>query len=147
MDGLREYFLLNNKPNLTIVVNLSVENLKKAADWTKSQYSVQGISINQELSKLLVGIPKANLSKEIIDWISEKIKKIFEEPILLTDIDILFEPSFQLDPLAIFRQATRNKILVVFWPGEYKNKNLTYASPDHAHYKTWADPGVEILKV
>ena len=147
MDGLRDYFLLDKKPCLTIVVNLSIEELQEASNIIKSNYLIPSISITRELAILLVRKPQADKSKEIISWISEKIQEIVEEPILLTNIDILFEPSFELDPLTIFKQASRNKSLVVLWPGEYKNKNLSYASPEHAHYKTWADPGIEIIHV
>ena len=94
MDGLRDYFLLDKKPCLTIVVNLSIEELQEASNIIKSNYLIPSISITRELATLLVRKPQADKSKEIIVWISEKIQEIVEEPILLTNIDILFEPSF-----------------------------------------------------
>ena len=138
---------MNKKTNLTIGVNLNTEKLRKFAEMAKSEYSIRSISLNKGISRLLIGKPTANFSKEIIDWLSEKIKEIKEKPILITDIDILFELSFQLDPLTIFKQLSRNSSLLVLWSGEYKNNTLSYASPEHAHYRTWADPGVEIIQV
>jgi len=138
---------VNKKTNLTIGVNLNTEKLRKFAEMAKSEYSIRSISLNKGISRLLIGKPTANFSKEIIDWLSEKIKEIKEKPILITDIDILFELSFQLDPLTIFKQLSRNSSLLVLWSGEYKNNTLSYASPEHAHYRTWADPGVEIIQV
>ncbi len=103
MDNLRDYFSLDHKPNLAIGINLSIEELQKAANWIVSEYHLPVISLNKELSKLLIRKQQADYSKEIIDWISQRINEIEEEPILVTDIDILFEPSFKLDPLSYFQ--------------------------------------------
>lgn len=147
MDDLNEYFRLNTKPNLTIGVNLSVKKLQQTADWIITEHSVSYISLNKEISKLLIGKPTANLLANILDWLYNKLKGIEKNPILLTDFDILFEPSFELDPLTIFKQVSRNTSLLVLWPGEFNNKTLSYASPEHTHYRTWVNPGVEIVQV
>ena len=147
MDSLRDYFLLDKKPNLTIGVNLSTEELHKAADWVKSEFPVPDISVNKELSKLLIGKSKANFSKEIVDWISEKIKEVIEERSMRRSRSIFLEPSYELDPLTIFRQASRNKKLLVLWPGGFRNNKLSYATPEHTHYRNWVDPGVEIIHI
>lgn len=147
MDNLRDYFSLNQKPNLTIGVNLSIEELQRVPNWITSEYHATRISLNKELSQLLISKQKANYSKEIVDWILFTIKEIEKDPILLTDIDILFEPSFELDPLVIFRQASRNKKLLVLWPGEFRKNKLSYAIPEHAHYRNWVNPSVEIVQV
>jgi hypothetical protein len=147
MDSLRDYFSLYHKPNLAIGINLSIEELNNAANWIISEYHLPVIALNKELSKLLIRKPQADYSREIIDWISQRIKEIEEDPFLLTDIDILFEPSLKLDPLVIFKQASRNKKLLVLWPGEFRNNKLSYAIPEHAHYRTWGNPGIEIIHV
>jgi hypothetical protein len=147
MNSLQAYFLLNNKPNLAIGINLSIEELQNASIWLISKHRLPVITLNKELSKLLIRKRQSNYSREIIDWISERINEIEEDPILLIDIDILFEPSFKLDPLVIFKQASRNKKLLVLWPGEFKNNKLSYATPEHAHYRNWGNPGIEIIHV
>lgn len=147
MDSLQAYFLLGHKPNLTIGVNISIEGLQKATEWITSEYHTPLISMNKGLSQLLIGKQEANYSKEIIDWLSLRIKEKSGELVLLTDIDILFEPSFELDPLVIFRQVCRNKTVFVLWPGEFRKNILSYGSPEHAHYRKWVNPGVEIVNV
>ncbi len=145
MESLKKYFNLHQKPQLTVAVSHSISDLQRAT--IVSEYQVPSFSLNKELSQLLIGKPKANSSREILDWISSKTREIEKEPLLLTDIDILFEPSFELEPLAIFRQTSKNKKLLVLWPGNFSNNNLSYASLDHAHYRNWANPGVEIIQV
>jgi len=147
MENLRNYFTLHQRPQLTVAVSHSIGDLQKATKQIVSEYQVSSYSLNKELSQLLIGKTKANYSREILDWISSKTREIEKEPFLLTDIDILFEPSFELDPLAIFRQTSNNKKLLVIWLGNFSKNNLSYASPDHAHYRNWVNPGVEIIKV
>jgi hypothetical protein len=147
VESIRDYFLLDHKPNLAIGIDLSIEELHKTANWVVSEYHMPVISLNKELSQLLIRKQQANYSKEIIDWVSQRINEIEEEPILVTEIDILFEPSFKLDPLVIFRQASRNKKLLVLWPGEFRNNKLSYATPEHAHYRNWGNPGIMIIHV
>ena len=147
MESIREYFTLNKKPQLTVAVSHSISNLQKATKQIVSEFQVPSFSLNKELSQLLIGKPKADYSRKIFDWISSITREIEKEPLLLTDIDILFEPSFELDPLAIFRQTSKNKKLLVIWLGNFSKNNLSYASPDHAHYRNWVNPGVEIIKV
>ncbi|MFC2055645.1 BREX-3 system P-loop-containing protein BrxF [Chloroflexota bacterium] len=147
MDSLQAYFLLDHKPNLTIGLNLSIAMLQEDANWIVSEYQLHSIALNKELSQLLIRKQQSDYSKEIIYWVSQRINDIEEEPILLSDIEILFEPSFKLDPLVIFKQASRNKKLLVLWPGEFRNNKLGYAIPEHAHYRYWIDPGVEIIHV
>ena len=138
---------MNKLTQLTVAVSQSIGDLQKATNQIISEHQVPSFSLNKELSQLLIGKPKANYSREILDWISSKTREIEKEPLLLTDIDILFEPSFELDPLAIFGQTSKNKKLLILWLGNFSKNNLSYASPDHAHYRNWANPGVEIIQV
>ena len=61
-------------------------------------------------------------------------------PVLLADIDLLFEPSLHLDPLRLFLDASRLARLVVAWPGVWSSPALAYAEPAHVHYRVWRNP-------
>ena len=58
-------------------------------------------------------------------------------PVLVTDTDVLFEPSLQLDPLLLLQRASRLLPLVVAWAGTFERGRLSYAVPEHAHYRLW----------
>lgn len=57
------------------------------------------------------------------------------ETVLLDNIEILFDPSLELDSLQLIQNASRNRTLVVGWPGCVKDGVLTYAEPDHPRYQ------------
>jgi len=68
-------------------------------------------------------------------------------PLICLEIDILFEPVLHLDPLALFVQMSRQRPLVVLWPGNVGNSRLTYAVPEHAHYRTWNRPTAPEVRI
>ena len=59
-------------------------------------------------------------------------------PLICTDLDLLFEPALQLDPLPLLHQMGRRRPLVACWPGTCAGGLLAYAVPEHAHYRTWS---------
>jgi hypothetical protein len=66
-------------------------------------------------------------------------------PVLCTEIDLLFEPSLELDPLPLLVDISRATRLVIAWPGSYVGGVLAYAAPEHAHYRTWRQPPAHIV--
>jgi len=70
-------------------------------------------------------------------WLVDNIAALPKGPVLCTNPDLLFDPSLEIDALALFRQAARIVALIVMWPGEYSSNSLSYAIPEHHHYRTW----------
>lgn len=147
MDKLKEYFTLDHQPQLIIVVNRSIVELQKISDLITSQFNLPFVCVNRDLSKILLSKPNVNYSRDIVTWFSTITNDIQRDPIVIQEIELLFEPIMDLDPLTLFRQASRNKKFLILWPGEFKNNKLSYATPEHAHYRNWADPGIEIIHV
>lgn len=58
-------------------------------------------------------------------------------PVLLSDIALLFEPALELQPLRLLLDAARQTKLIVAWPGARDGRRLTYAAPQHRHYREW----------
>ena len=146
MNNLQAYFFLDHKPELLVIVNRTVKELEEIADQIISEYHFSFVCLGKEISQLLITEPQSQYAYMIVDWLSKQINEIENEPVLLKDIDILFDPSLGLDPLTLFKRTSKVKELIVLWPGELNNNNLSYASPEHAHYRTWANPGVEIIQ-
>jgi hypothetical protein len=76
-----------------------------------------------------------------VDRLVDKALQVYEPgPLLVTDTDVLFEPSLQLDPLLLFQRASRQLPLVVTWAGSFEHERLNYAVSAHAHYRLWRSP-------
>ena len=66
---------------------------------------------------------------------------------VLDNIELLFDPTLHQDPLALLKELSRNRSLIVAWAGTYDDKRqvLTYAEPGHPEYRHYERPDVTIM--
>lgn len=96
-------------------------------------------SIGKMLSNYLITQEETRYSLVISKWLEDVLREKAPGPIICSDIDILFRPALDLDPLFIFRQISRFTSLIVLWPGSFKDGILSYAVPEHKHYRFWKE--------
>jgi len=99
--------------------------------------NISYLNISKELSTSLMTVSASERSRFSQKWLIDTLVKFQNGPVLCTTPDLLFDPILEIDPLALFRQISRIKQLIVLWPGEYSSNNLTYALPEHHHFRTW----------
>ena len=119
------------------LVQPKMAKLREAAVLIHQHYNWPHLSLNHKLSDALQNMPPEKRQLEIPHILTEMIYNHGDGPLLCTDITLLFEPDFQLDPLQLFLTASKTTCLIISWPGSYQNKRLAYAVPDHAHYRVW----------
>ena len=129
---------------LTLIVEREIVKLEEIlaevpADW-------QVISLGKELSEFLVNSGEVDRSRAAKDWLVEELRRKSPGPVVCKDVDLLFHPSLSLDPLVLFRQASRFTKLVVLWAGSFSDGVLSYAVPEHSHYRHWKDLDGVVIK-
>jgi len=134
----------NNRP-LVVIVHPEIKSLDEEKKDLLAKYDWPVVSIGKELSRdMLSG--QISGSTAVQAWLIDRVRSTPSSPILLSDIDLLFEPSLKLDPLILFQRASRFNRLVVLWPGTYsQEKVLSYAVPEHNHYRTWRNPDADVF--
>lgn len=102
------------------------------------------VSCATVLSDALLHVPQARRPSETPSLLRHAVEHHQRGPVLLAQIDLLFEPSLSLDPLRLVRDISRITPLVVLWPGSYRDGVLAYATADplHQHYRTWTQTGL-----
>ena len=137
--------LKSNSGPLVIIVHPDIHLLDEEKNLLQTKFDWPVIPIGKILSRdMLSG--QVNGAAAVQAWLVDQIRGFAFGPILVSDIDYLFEPSFKLDPLILFQRASRFNKLIVLWPGMYsKEKVLSYAVPEHSHYRTWRNPDAEVL--
>lgn len=98
------------------------------------------ISVAHGLSSALSKIPSRQRSRLVQPTLHAAFHSDASTPTILVDIDLLFEPALELDPLHLLLGLSRSYPLVVLWPGRYQNNQLHYAVPEHSHYRFWHKP-------
>ena len=130
-----------------LLVHSDVQVIQRNAQDLAAALGAQPVSVGKELSGALLGEPAQARPRLARAWLLNTTTRLAPGPVLLTDIDLLFEPAWALDPLALLRSASRSARLVVVWPGTREQDTLAYAVPEHSAYRTWHRPDVQIINL
>lgn len=114
-----------------------VRRLRVVSDLLAQRFDWPELSIGQRVSAALLGVAPRRWPRLAGQAMVDAVDSLAPGPILCGDIDLLFEPALELDPLRLLRETSRLASLVVLWPGAYRERVLGYAVPEHAHYRTW----------
>jgi len=130
------------KPKLLVEGDIAA--LERRAKRLARQEGWQLLSANRLLVEAAAQGRVLRTGRDVEELLIERISAP-GPTILLTDISLLFDPCWQLDPLRVFRTLARYRPIVVAWPGEWDGNTLSYAVPEHEHYRTWRAPNVIVL--
>lgn len=111
--------------------------LEEATSQLEERYGWRRWLVSHELGAALLDVPVHDRESAARRWFRADVDARRLGPILVTDIALLFEPSFLLDPLRLMLEASRLTPLIVAWPGILEGDRLAYAVPEHSHYRTW----------
>ena len=109
--------------------------LTKAAE----DFGTTRINLNFELGKCLNEVPERRRALKTPACIDEILDENQQEgkPLIFDNIELLFSPELELEPLALLEDAGRRVTLIVSWPGTIIGGSLTYAEPGYKEYKTY----------
>ena len=93
-------------------------------------------NLNLELSRSLLDLSSKQRILQISN-ILDQIIKTDSDTIVLDNLEILFEMELKQDPLKILQRISRNKNLLVSWPGKVKDNKLVYAEHGHPEYRNY----------
>ena len=71
--------------------------------------------------------------REIFDAMLDKLP----EGVIIKDIDVMFNPEYQVDVLKILSEARKHKRYRVIWPGRCEDGKLIYAEEGYLDYKVF----------
>jgi type II secretory pathway predicted ATPase ExeA len=96
------------------------------------------LNVNLELSRRMLDLTVRQRALQASRLVEEILDDSDREVVLLDNIEILFDPSLQQDPLRLLLNLSRNRTLVVSWNGQTRNNALSYGDPGHPEYKRYA---------
>ena len=119
-----------------VLANPQVQILDEISEKVQS-LGINHLNVSRELSNALMTVPTSERSRFAQEWMKDLLGQIKDEPILCSHPDLFFHPSLKIDFFALIRQVARIKRVIILWPGEYSRDTLSYAIPEHHHYKVW----------
>jgi hypothetical protein len=94
----------------------------------------QIVNVNLELSKRMLELTRAQRSKQVERLLKGVIAAVPGEVVLLDNLEILFDPSLEIEPFRLLQVLTRNRTVVASWSGSFAGGTLTYAEPGHPEF-------------
>lgn len=86
------------------------------------------------LAEKLLPLSITARSRRAIEFARDILFSNPKEVIFVRKIEILFQPDLRVNPLSFFRTLSQERTMVIRWPGDYANGNLTYAYPQHSEF-------------
>jgi len=90
---------------------------------------------NQALSAAMLDLPLRRRPLDAPQLLADLISAVSTSPVVLDNLELLFDTSLQLDPLACLKLASRNRTIVASFPGLFEDGHLIYAKPHHPEFR------------
>ena len=94
------------------------------------------INVNLALSSELLDLTAKQRSLRL-PGILDQIAGQAQSPVILDNIEILFDKDLQQDPLRLIQGISRNRTVVASWNGSMNSGRLLYAKIGHPEYRIY----------
>ena len=103
-------------------------------------------SVSKELADELLAC-KPNRRSMKLEQIFNKVLDRYPDGVTIKDIDVMFNPEYQVDVLKILIEARKRKKYSVIWPGRFEDGKLIYAEEEYPDYKVYEIASYDITCV
>lgn len=137
---------LNSK--LVLVVGSSRSGKTQLLKQLGAKLDIEPLNVGLELGRRLAATQNSErgfLAAELLREIADKERT--EDPLLLDNLELLFEPGLQFNPLDLVRRLAHSKRVVAVWPGELRGDRLVYADMSHPEHRDYSRDGVVVLEI
>jgi len=137
---------LNSK--LVLLVGASRSGKTKLLRELGTELNIEPLNVGLELGRRLAATPinKRGFSAgELLREIADKERT--DDPLLLDNLELLFEKGLQINPLDLVKRLAHSKRVVAVWPGELRGDRLIYADMSHPEHRDYSRDGVVVLVI
>ena len=122
-----------------ILVISPIENAQSFAFKTLAEQANWGVfNVNLELSRRMLTLTARQRALKTHSLLNDLIVSVENETILLTNINLLFDPALRQDPLRLLQNLSRYKTVIAIWEGTVQEQYLSYAEPEHPEYRRYS---------
>lgn len=105
------------------------------------------LNINLRVSARLHEVPRSRHPYEVGRIVGRMIADTASGTVFLDNLEMLFAPELQLDPLLLLENESRNRLLIASWAGRLEGEALVYAEPDHPEYRRYTNFHAHLISV
>ena len=137
---------LNSK--LILLVGANRSGKTKLLRELGEKINIEPLNVGVVLGRRLAATPhnKRSFSAgELLREIADRERT--DDPLLLDNLELLFEPGLQINPLDLVRRLAHAKRVVAVWPGELRGDRLVYADMSHPEHRYYSRDGAVVLEI
>lgn len=105
------------------------------------------LAISEQLCEKLLPLSLKRRVDEVEAILTELVTTQTVSPILLDRIQVLFDPSLQLDVLRCLKALSKYRTLVINWPGSFNGAALSFSSPGKPDYFYYSETDLSSVPV
>jgi hypothetical protein len=136
---------------LILLVGPSGSGKTKAIQELSVKMGKNIINDNLEMSRSLLEIPmkrrESRVSLIFNDLVREDASASPESPVLLDNLEVLFDKDLKQDPLILLQGISRNYTIIAAWNGTYAQGKLTFAVSGHPEYRYYDKIDAQIIEL
>ncbi|WP_160881876.1 BREX-3 system P-loop-containing protein BrxF [Aeromonas veronii] len=119
---------------LVLVINSPTQIIRSARETEGLTY----LELSEQLCERLLPLSCNDRSRHVSDIIAQMLNGIASDVVWLDRIQVLFEPTLELDPLRQLQDLARLKPIVAIWPGQITERFLTFSVPGRDDYQSYS---------
>ena len=93
-------------------------------------------SVSKQLAEALLEC-KPNRRSMKMGQIVDSVLARYPDGVIIKDIDVMFNPEYQIDVLKLLVDARKRKDYKVIWPARYEDGKLIYGEEGYLDYKVF----------
>jgi len=118
------------------------ETLKELA----RDFDVPMVNVNLSLSSEMLELTAKQRAIRLPE-IFARVTEGSADPLLLDNLEILFDDHLKQDPLRLLQGISRNRTVVASWNGHATGQKLVYAEPGHAEHRNYELGDVMVVQM
>jgi hypothetical protein len=113
--------------------------------------SCVSLNLNIQLAQLLLNIPFAKRPRNVATILGDMVTELSAPWVCLVGLEVLFEPSLQVQVVSLLKQLAHNHVILAAWPGVYVKAEhggkLSYSELAHVEYQGYTITGKDDFEV
>ncbi|MBN2056795.1 BREX-3 system P-loop-containing protein BrxF [bacterium] len=122
--------------HLVLLVGESGSGKTRVLREVAEDMGISVINLNLTLSGELIELTARQRSLRLPGFL-DQIADRSPAPVLLDNIEILFDSDLKHDPLRLLQGISRKRAVVAAWNGTSTGRKISYAEPGHSEYRSY----------
>lgn len=114
----------------------STADLFRLLIYTNISQDDSACSINKPMAEELLKLKANRRTMQFEKCFSRVLSSLPDNPII-KDIDVMFNPVYEVDVLKVLVSAYKQKPFSLIWPGRYEDGKLIYSAEGFPDYKVY----------